>query len=72
VLHLQSAAVNCPDAYVRYPQAHRPETIEEVAQLDGLLDELWSAHRHYSLVESKASFDGKMDEALDWLRCLTR
>ena len=72
VLHLQSAAVHCPEAYLRYPQAHRPETIEEAARLDGLLGEIWSRHPRYSLVVSRGSLDGKMDEALEILRWLAR
>jgi predicted ATPase len=72
VLHLQSAAVNSPETYVRYPQEHRPETIEEAARLDGLLGELWSGHPRYTLVESTVCFDGKMNQALDLLRCLTQ
>ena len=40
-----------PEAYVRYPHAHRPEDIQQAAGLDHLLCELWSGHPNYVNIE---------------------
>ena len=43
VIHLESAGVRVPEAYVRYPHAHRPEDVGQAARLDHLLDIICSA-----------------------------
>jgi hypothetical protein len=63
VIHLESAAVRVPDAYERYPQAHRPETREEAKHLDRILAELWGAHPNYIRIEGCSAFLDKMDRA---------
>jgi predicted ATPase len=50
VLHLQSAAVGAQEHYRRYPDAHRGESADEAARLDGLLAEAWSAHPRYFFI----------------------
>ena len=64
VLHLESAAVRAPAHYLRYPDAHRPESVAEAARLDGLLGELWGGHPRYRFVAARESLEKKMDEAM--------
>ena len=63
VLHMESAAVRAPRHYVRYPEAHRPETIADAARLDGLLGELWGGHPRYRFVAGRESLEEKMEDA---------
>ena len=64
VLHLESAAVRAPGHYVRYPDAHRPESVADAARLDRLLGELWGGHPRYMFVAARESLEEKMDEAV--------
>ncbi len=45
VIHLETAALRVPEHYIRYPDAHRPEDIDQAIFLDNLLGELWENHR---------------------------
>jgi predicted ATPase len=64
VMHLESAAVRVPSAYARYPDAHRPESIEQAARLDHFLGELWCSHPHYVKIEGTLDVGMKIDCAL--------
>ena len=68
VIHLESAAVHVPEAYLRYPHAHRPEDIQEAAHLDHLLGELWSGHPRYVKTEATPDVREKLRKALALVR----
>ena len=68
VIHLESAAVRVPEAYSRYPRAHRPEDIDQAARLDHLLGELWSEHPRYLKIEGAANVEEKLTKAMDIIR----
>lgn len=65
VLHLESAAVRVPNAYQRWPLAHRPEEVEQAARLDELLGELWGRHLNYIYIPGCPCFEDKMTIALE-------
>ena len=52
VIHLQTAAVGAERFYNRWPDAHRPETIEQAAEIDLLCARAWSAHPRYILIDN--------------------
>ena len=64
VIHMESAAVRIPDAYVQYPAAHRPESIAQAAQLDGYLGELWCNHPNYIKIEGMPDIEEKLSQAI--------
>jgi len=68
VLHLESAAVRLPEAYVRFPLAHRPESVAEAARLDGLLGELWSGHPRYTRFEATPDIETKLRRCMRVIR----
>ena len=68
VIHLESAAVRMPEAYVRYPQAHRPEDLQQAARLDQLLAELWSAHPRYVKIEGTRNLEDKLHAGMELIR----
>ena len=70
VLHLESAAVRAAEGYVRWPEAHRPESIEQAVRLDFLLGGLWSNHPRYVRIEGTQDVESKLSEALDVVRGL--
>jgi predicted ATPase len=47
VFHLVTTADGAPEAYRRWPDAHRPETPEEAIRLDRLLQHVWGRHPRY-------------------------
>ena len=65
VIHMESAAVRVPEAYVRYPHAHRPEDIQQAAGLDHLLRELWSRHPSYVKIEGTVDVAAKLLKAIE-------
>lgn len=52
VIHLQSVAIGVEGCYRRWPDAHRPETIEQAAEIDRLCDRAGSSRAHYVLVDN--------------------
>ena len=68
VVHLESAAVRVPEAYVRYPHAHRPEDVEQAARLDQLLSELWCGHPKYVKIEGTVGVEEKLLRAVELVR----
>ena len=52
VIHLVTAADGAPDAYTRWPDAHRPETPEESIALDRWLAEAWGGHPAYYRIDN--------------------
>ncbi len=64
VLHLESAAVRLPEAYLRYPLAHRPECAADAARLDELLGELWGNHPRYLRIAATSDIETKLARAL--------
>ncbi|MGH9838913.1 MAG: ATP/GTP-binding protein [Blastocatellia bacterium] len=52
VIHLQTAANGAEGCYRRWPDAHRPETIEQAAELDRQCAGAWSGHPRYVLVDN--------------------
>jgi hypothetical protein len=68
VLHLESAAVRVPDAYIHYPQAHRPEDVEQAVRLDRLLGELWGGHPGYVRIDAMPDFEAKLCSGIERVR----
>ena len=68
VIHMETAAVRAPDAYVRYPHAHRPEDLGSAIRLDGLLEELWGAHPAYVKINGTPDVEDKLAKALQYIR----
>lgn len=47
VIHLVTAADGAAVHYTKWPDAHRPEQIEDAIRLDGLLHQVWRDHPCY-------------------------
>ena len=52
VIHLVTAADGAEAHYVRWPDAHRPESIEHAIRLDRLLERAWSGHPRYHRLDN--------------------
>jgi hypothetical protein len=52
VMHLQTAAVGAKRHYFRWPDAHRPETLEQAQEIDHLCGKAWGGHPRYVLIEN--------------------
>lgn len=52
VMHLQMAAIGAEMYYHRWPDAHRPETVAQAAELDRLCVHAWCKHPCYILIEN--------------------
>ena len=64
VLHLVTAADGAEEHYTRWPEAHRPEQIEDAIRLDGLLNEVWCGHANYYRLDNKGrDWASKAEEA---------
>jgi len=64
VIHLVTAADGAPAYYARWPDAHRPEQIEDALRLDGLLHDVWHDHpRYYRLGNERRDWPAKAEEA---------
>jgi predicted ATPase len=65
VINLETAARGAPEAYRRWPDAHRSESPEKAIQLDERLHQVWSNHPHYHrLVNDGCSWKEKSDRAV--------
>ena len=47
VIHLVTSADGAEQAYKRWPEAHRPETVEQAIRIDWLLEQAWGGHPNY-------------------------
>jgi hypothetical protein len=64
VIHLVTAADKAEAHYTRWPEAHRPERIEDAIRLDGLLHQAWRDHpRYYRLGNEGRDWAAKSEEA---------
>ncbi len=52
VIHLVTAADGAEENYTRWPDAHRPEQIEDAIRLDGLLHRVWRDHPGYHRIDN--------------------
>lgn len=52
VIHLQTAAIDAEAFYRRWPDAHRPETIEQAAEIDRLCARAWRGHPRYVFIDN--------------------
>lgn len=52
VIHLQTAAIGAEAHYRRWPDAHRPETLEQAAETDYLCACAWRSHPRYILIDN--------------------
>jgi len=52
VIHLVTAADDAPQAYKRFPEAHRPEQPEVAIRLDRLLEQVWCGHPRYFQIDN--------------------
>jgi len=55
VIHLQTAAIGAEVFYRRWPDAHRPETLAQAAEIDRLCGRVWSKHGHDVVIEKAGS-----------------
>jgi predicted ATPase len=53
ILHLVTSADGAANAYLRWPQAHRPETPEAAIHLDRILQRVWSGHPRYYRIDNE-------------------
>ena len=53
VIHLVTAADGASAHYARWPEAHRPETIEDAVRIDRLLQQVWGSHPAYYRLDNK-------------------
>jgi hypothetical protein len=53
VIHLVTSADRAPQAYTRWPEAHRLESAAEAVHLDHLLQKAWSGHTNYFYLDNK-------------------
>lgn len=53
VIHLVTAADGAVQAYARWPDAHRPEEVEEAIRIDRWLQQAWSNHPHYFRLDNE-------------------
>jgi len=53
VIHLQSTAVGAEPFYRSWPEAHRPETIEQAAKIDAFCIRAWHGHRRHVIIENR-------------------
>lgn len=64
VIHLVTAADGAEEYYARWPEAHRPEQIEDAIRLDGLLHQVWRDHpRYYRIGNEGQGWEAKAEEA---------
>jgi hypothetical protein len=69
VIHLVTAADGAEAYYARWPEAHRPETIEDAVRLDRLLHRVWGQHPAYHRIENEGrDWAAKSEAAKDILR----
>lgn len=52
VIHLQTAAIGAEAFYRCWPDTHRPETIEQAAEIDRLCAYAWSGHPCYVPIDN--------------------
>jgi hypothetical protein len=70
VIHLQTAAIGAEAHYRRVPQAHRPETPAQAAEIDALCAAAWQAHPGYVLIANdRRDWPAKARAAHDLLDC---
>jgi predicted ATPase len=68
VIHLQTTALGAEGCYRRWPDAHRPETIEQAAEIDRLCARAWGGHPRYVEVDNiEKDWLTKACIARDWL-----
>jgi hypothetical protein len=53
VIHLVTAADGASAHYTRWPQAHRPEEIEDAIRIDQLLHQVWRDHPGYYRLDNQ-------------------
>jgi hypothetical protein len=71
VIHLQTVAIGAEGCYRRWPDAHRPETIEQAAEIDWLCARVWGGHPRYVFVDNFGkNWPTKARVAHDRLNCL--
>jgi len=52
VIHLVTAADGAEEFYDRWPEAHRPEQVEDAIRMDGLLHRVWRDHPCYHRIDN--------------------
>ena len=53
VIHLVTAADGARRFYTRWPDAHRPESVDEAKRLDRLHQQTWSGHPQYFRIDNE-------------------
>jgi hypothetical protein len=68
VVHLQTAALGAEPHYLNWPDAHRPETLEQARAIDRLCGMAWGRHPRYVLIaNADVGWDEKARMARDVL-----
>lgn len=72
VIHLVTAADGAEEHYTHWPEAHRPERIEDSIRLDALLHKVWRDHPNYYRSDNEgrdwaAKAEWARDVLSDWL-----
>jgi hypothetical protein len=52
VIHMVTSADGATPCYARWPEAHRPEEVEDAVRLDRLLHRIWSGHPGYHRLDN--------------------
>lgn len=52
VIHLQTTAIGAESSYRRWPDAHRPETRAQAAEIDRWCVHAWRGHPRYHVIEN--------------------
>jgi hypothetical protein len=64
VIHLVTAADGAEEHYTRWPEAHRPEQIEDAIRLDRLLHQVWHGHpRYFCIGNERQGWEAKAEKA---------
>lgn len=54
VIQLRSVAIGAEAIYRRWPDAHRPETVEQAAETDRLCERVWQQHPRFVMIDNTA------------------
>lgn len=64
IFHLRSAAAGAEEAYSLSNNGARTESVQEAAELDERLANLWVGHAHLRVIDNSTGFEEKMDRLI--------
>lgn len=68
VVHLRTAALGAESHYRRWPQAHRPESIAQAAEIDRWCESAWRRHPRHVIIECADDWPNKAQRTREALR----